>query len=271
MRQLVLPNGKEIYYIDELTALDVYREIFKENIYFKHDIEIKNGDIVFDVGANIGLFSLYIADLVSDLNIYAFEPVEPIFKILKANVADLSCNITTYNIGLSKKDETIEFFYYPKVSADSAAVQFDWDYKVEKYVENYKEAVCKNIPIARIVPKFLRKRVVRAGLKRMYQSEKIQCRLRSLSDIIREEKIEQIDFLKIDAENFEKQVIAGIEDDHWNLINQIAMEVHEHIKSGKNLLNKFIKLLENKSFNVKVGEEDIFAKLGVYMLYATKN
>ena len=90
MNKLTLPNGEEIFYIDKLTALYVYNEIFVENEYLRHGIEIKNGDIIFDVGANIGLFTLFIAKQAKDLKIFTFEPVAIIFQILKANVAGIT-------------------------------------------------------------------------------------------------------------------------------------------------------------------------------------
>jgi hypothetical protein len=141
----------------------------------------------------------------------------------------------------------------------------------EIFIENYKEAVCKDHPMARFIPKFLRKRVVRAGLKKIYDSEKIVCKLRPLSDIIQENSIERVNLLKIDAENYERQVLAGILDNDWKFIKQISMEVHEHIKGGENLLNEIIELLESKNFKVKIGEEDLSARLGVYMVYAKKH
>jgi FkbM family methyltransferase len=270
MNKLTLPNGEDIYYIDELTALYVYNEIFVENEYLRNGIGVKEGDVIFDVGANIGLFTLFIAKQAPNLKIYTFEPIEPIFKVLEANLARLPCDIKNFNIGLSNKNETIEFLYFPKVSADSTAIPFDWDLKVDLYVQNYKEAVCKDIPIARIVPKFLRKRVVRAGLKRIYQSEKVMCQLRPLSEIIKENNIDRIDLLKIDAENYEQQVLAGISDKDWEIIMQVTLEVHEHIKNGENLVNELIDLLVNKDFRVNLGEENLSTRLGVYMLYAKK-
>jgi FkbM family methyltransferase len=270
MKKLTLPNGEDIYYIDKLTALFVYNEIFVENDYLKHGIGVKKGDFVFDVGANIGLFSRFISKQAPDLKIFTFEPIKPIFQVLEANVTDISCFIKNFNIGLAEENKIIEFFYYPKVSGDSTAIPFDWDLKVNQYVQNYKEAICKDIPIARIVPKFLRKRVVNAGLRKIYQYEKVLGQVRPLSDIIKENKIERIDLIKIDAENYEKQVLAGITENDWGKIHQISMEVHEHIKGGENLLHEIIKLLENKGFETNIGEENVYTKLGVYMLYAKK-
>ncbi len=270
MNKLTLPNGEDIYYIDKLTALYVYNEIFVENEYLRNGIGVKEGDVIFDVGANIGLFTRFIANQAPDLKIFTFEPIKTIFQVLEANLAGLPCYLKNFNIGLSDKSEIIEFFYYPKVSADSTAVPFDWDLKVDQYVQNYREAVCKDIPIARIVPKFLRKRVVRAGLKKIYESEKVLCQLKPLSKIMKDLNIDRIDLLKIDAENYEKQVLAGISDKNWELIRQISMEVHEHIKGGENLLKEIIELLENKDFEVKLGEENLSTRLGVYMVYAKK-
>lgn len=270
MKQLTLPNGEEIYYLDKLTALYVYNEIYEENEYLDYGIEIKDGDTVLDVGANIGLFTRYVASKASDLTIHAFEPVPPIFEVLKGNAEQLGKKVKLHNVGLGHKEHEIEFNYYPKVSADSAAVPFIWDLKVQQYYDNYKEIVCKDIPIARLVPKFLRKRVINAFLKRMYDPEKVTCKIQRLSDIIADEGIEQIDMMKIDAENYEKQVLAGIDEKDWDKIKQISMEVHEHIEGGENLVEEITKLFESKGFLVKLKENDPRTKMGVFMMYATK-
>ena len=271
MKKLKLPNGEEIYYIDKLTALDVYEEINEENDYLPHGISVKDGDVIFDVGANIGLFSRFIAQQANGLQIFTFEPVPAIFKVLEANLSEIPADIKNYNIGLGEKSERIEINFYPRVSADSAIVPFNFDFKVQQYLENYKEVVCQNMPIARIVPKFLRKRVVKSSLRMLYKSEKVSCQIRTLSEIIQENKIERIDYLKVDAENYEKQVLAGIMDEDWEKIQQVAMEVHEHIEGGENLLEEINELLKKKGFKVTLDRESRFSNMGVHMLYAKKN
>lgn len=270
MKQLALPNGEEIYYLDKLTALYVYNEIYEENEYLDYGIEIKDGDTLLDVGANIGIFTRYIASKVSDLTIHAFEPVPAIFEVLNGNTEHLGEKVKIHNIGLGDKEHEIEFNYYPKVSADSTAVPFIWDLKVQQYYDNYKEIVCKDMPIARLVPRFLRKRVINAFLKRMYDPEKVSCKIRPLSVIIADEGIEQIDLMKIDAENYERQVLAGIDDKDWDKIKQISMEVHEHIEGGENLVEEITELFENKGFRVRIKENDPRTKMGVYMMYAKR-
>ena len=98
-----------------------------------------------------------------------------------------------------EKEGILEFNYYPNCSADSTATPFDWDFKINKYLENYKERVCENMAIAKIVPKFLRKKVVTAALKRIYNPQKVECKIRTLSDIIKENNIQIIGELPFDT------------------------------------------------------------------------
>ncbi|MBD3213105.1 MAG: FkbM family methyltransferase [Candidatus Lokiarchaeota archaeon] len=270
MKEICLPNGTTIYCIDELTALYVYDEIFVEKEYLKRGIEISNNDVIVDVGANIGLFSLFALTQALGLSIYAFEPIPQIFEVLEANLKPLESKIMLFNLGLGEEEKEIKFNYYPKVSGDSTAVPFDLERKTDLYVEHYKETICQDLPIARIVPKFLRKWVVRRGLQKFYSSESISCHILPLSKIIEKYNIQKIDLLKIDAENYEKHVIAGIEEHDWPKIQQIAMEVHQHIPEGENLLKELTEFLERKGFIIDYGDETRETILDVHMLYAIK-
>ncbi len=270
MKTLVLPNGQEIHIIDKLTALYVYNEIFVDRVYLKRGISVKANDVVFDVGANTGIFSMFIAKEAPNLRIFAFEPAPQTFQALETNLKDVPATIKSFNFGLGEENKTIDFFYYPRLSGDSTPVPFDWEYKVQKYLEHYEEAICQDVPSARHVPHFLRKRVVETGLKRVYKPQKITCQIRTLSDVIAENRVEKINMLKIDAENYEKQVLAGIKDEDWEKIDQIAMEVHTHIKGGEDLLNEMIDLLRNKNFKIDLGDKSRETIMGVYMLYAKK-
>ena len=270
MKTLTLPNGEILSYIDKLTALDVYDEIYVKNEYLQYNIRVKDGDVIFDVGANIGLFSRYITTKAKNLQIYAFEPVPIIYDVLEENLKNLPAEIIKYNVGLAEKEEITEIHYYPKVSADSAITEFDWDLKVEQYFQNYNETIVKWMPISKIIPKFMRRSVIRKGLKNLYKSKLVKCKLRTISDIIQENNVKTINLMKIDAENYEFQVLAGINQTDWDKIQQISMEVHEHIEGGNNLLNKLSNLLEEKGFSVKKEEESRFSMMGVYMLYAKR-
>jgi len=54
-----LPNHLEIVHFNKNETDVLYREIFEDQTYLKHRITIIDGDCIFDVGANIGLFTLF--------------------------------------------------------------------------------------------------------------------------------------------------------------------------------------------------------------------
>jgi len=49
-----LPNGWSVPAQSQVEALFIYKEIVEEQCYLQHGIQIKDQDIVMDVGANIG-------------------------------------------------------------------------------------------------------------------------------------------------------------------------------------------------------------------------
>ncbi len=269
MNQLTLPNGKPLFYLDKLTALDSYREIYEDDEYFQFGLHIPKDAIVFDVGANIGNFSRYIAEHHPSAHVYAFEPVPQIFEVLSANLEEYPDQVTGFNVGLAEEAGKVTINYYPRVSADSSILPFTWDEKVAHYSANWEEFT-SGYKIAKIVPKRWRPFFVKRVLKYMYKPVPTQCSLRTLSAIISEQDLPKIDFLKIDAENYEEHVIAGIMDDHWPLIQQVAMEVHQHIAGGGNLVAKFTALLETKGFSVQRGSEYGTTGSNVFMLYAKR-
>ena len=63
-QRMLLPNGKEISVINKDEVAFLYKEIFEDKSYLQHGIDLKPGDTVLDVGANIGLFSLFAATMV---------------------------------------------------------------------------------------------------------------------------------------------------------------------------------------------------------------
>ena len=58
------------------------------------------------------------------------------------------------------------------------------------------------------------------------QTETRTAPVRALSSVIREPGITSVDYLKIDVEGGEVSVLGGIEEMHWPLIEQIAVEAH---------------------------------------------
>ena len=77
MPVLTLPNGMVAETRNGAEAAFLYHEIFERGAYLQHGLAVRDGDCVFDVGANVGLFSASLADRYRDLRLVAFEPVAP--------------------------------------------------------------------------------------------------------------------------------------------------------------------------------------------------
>ena len=67
-----LPNGLLIAHRNRSETDFLYRELFEEESYFKHGIKLPAAPIVFDVGANIGLFGLAVAMARPAARLFAF-------------------------------------------------------------------------------------------------------------------------------------------------------------------------------------------------------
>lgn len=77
---------------------------------------------VYDVGANIGWYSLNIARGLPSAQIYAFEPVPNTFALLTQNIARNGLtNIQPFNHGFSDEEQTLEFFFYKEGSGNASS------------------------------------------------------------------------------------------------------------------------------------------------------
>lgn len=83
----------------ESSAVGAYYEIFKEKDYIRGGVEIKQGDIVVDIGANVGIFERY-ANMHGALKVCCYEPELYNFQCLKKNAVATS---VLYNVALSDK------------------------------------------------------------------------------------------------------------------------------------------------------------------------
>lgn len=78
--------------------------------------------VFFDIGANIGWYSLLFSKRFPALETHAFEPLPRTFRYLERHVELNGCrNIRLHNRGLSDKDGELEFFLNPAGSANAAS------------------------------------------------------------------------------------------------------------------------------------------------------
>ncbi len=263
MVKQTLPNGMEIYHLNKTDTDHLFNSIFVEEAYFQNGIIIKNDDIIFDIGSNIGLFTLYIASHLQKCQIYCLEPITEIFNVLELNVNRINkpgIDIKLFNQGISDKNREMDFIYYPNLPSFSGCcarkISIEDNFKYNVYQKN-KDKFHDELSLTRLTDFLSRNR---------FLFKQNRCRVETMSDIIERFLVPRIDLLKIDVEGSEFHVLEGIKDEHYNSINQIVAEIHDVTNDStevKNLLDN----LKDKGYDVIMAP---CSYLFNYYLYARK-
>lgn len=176
--------------------------------------KLKNHNIIlFDVGANVGDYTDLLIELFQniDFHIYSFEPALEAYKILSDKFKQDS-RVKTYNIGFGSTEQKLNL-YQPWDCATGASLS--------------KEAVS-----------------LTAGQQFTLSSQEVS--IRNFSNFCQEENITYIDFLKIDVEGYELEILQGaLPFLEKNIVNFIQLELgptaipnHVFFKDYWNILNK---------------------------------
>jgi 31-O-methyltransferase len=254
MRRLNLPGGLEVFSLNADETRFVHGEVFGSRCYLQHGIELRDGDCVFDVGANIGMASIFFSKERRAIRIFAFEPSPAAYQCLKANLelhGELQSDARTFECGLSRAPGTAEFTFYPGNSVMSG---FHAD--LEKDRAATKTFMVNSGFAPRHADLFL-------GYK--FKKETFPCRLRTLSEIVDEERVTRIDLLKVDVEKSERDVLAGIREEHWSLIRQVVVEVHDE----HGALDEVQEILAKHGFDATTEQDPQLKGTTIFTVFAT--
>ncbi len=112
----------DFLYKNAFPIYNIIYPIFKKR-QDKHEIAllkkyIRNGDVVLDIGANIGFYTKILSDLVGESGkVYAFEPDKKNFSYLKQNTGDLK-NVEFINKAVSDKSGEITLYQSDLLNVD---------------------------------------------------------------------------------------------------------------------------------------------------------
>lgn len=154
---------------DEYVAMNLLALLHSEGPYENTHVKIEEGDIILDVGANIGVFSLFCINK-KPKRIYAFEPQKSVIGILEKNlslnnVCDL---IEIIPLGLSDKTDRYRL-YYSNMGHVASSIAMERNFSNE-----YEEISCIE-----------------------------------LDTWVRNNNIQRIDFIKADIEGAERRMLRG--------------------------------------------------------------
>ncbi len=105
--------GNNILYLDKFDSENLsFNPNYEKDEFNLVKKQIKLGDVVIDVGANIGYFTVLFAELVGYYGrVYAFEPDPENFKILKKNIeVNKYENVVLINKAVLEKDGKLKLY-----------------------------------------------------------------------------------------------------------------------------------------------------------------
>jgi FkbM family methyltransferase len=244
---------------DMISLYALHKDIFIDHEY---DIVLKDNKenkVIFDVGANVGLFCLRANQICNNNIIYSFEPIKEIYGYLEKNSNIL--NMQNKNkfiptlIGLGEKEEEIMINYYPNMSATSTTCS-DIGNKIELNIKSplfdfhpiIKKIFLLFVPLVQLF---------------LFQKKVEKIKINTISHFIKKFNVNKIDLLKIDVECFEYIVLKGIQNYDWKKINSLIIEIESYrvgaLDNIKNLLTKNNYEIINLPISV-VGWINIYAK-----------
>ena len=259
-RTCILPNGIEIVHLNAYETDYVYKEIFEDECYLRHGVILRDGATVVDIGANIGLFSLFVMSRCQNPTIYAFEPSAVTYDLLKANCDAYGANVKAYNLGVVDRPGSAPFTYYENSSVFSGfhADEEEDGKAIQAVIRN---VLNRNLVAGDSVDEYVRE-LSSDRLRRVTH----ECSVTTVSEIIRENRIEGIDLLKIDAEKSELDVLHGINERDWQKIEQIVIEIHDRSR-----VKPIQEILAQRGYRCNIEEEKLLEDSGLLTLYATRS
>ncbi len=172
-----------------------------------------NPRLILDVGANTGEYALSAAEYCKDATVYSFEPVKSTFDVLQASI-DKSGNklITAINKGLYKANGQFHINVYPRNALASLYDIRGLDYPVVG--QEIIEVITGD-------------------------------------DFIREHKLSSIDFLKMDVEGAEMDVLEGMKEAFGRKVVRLVQFEYGYINiTTKNLLADYHEFFKGHGYIV---------------------
>lgn len=190
-----LRNGTTITAPEIRTLLSLLGEIFVDRAYEHGVVRVAPGDVVVDIGAHVGTFTIY-AMQMGARRVIAYEPLADNVRLLRANVArnirpERLMDVDIVEAAVGDREGTTALGI-GRVSVGNVVI----------------DAV-PNEPTSGVVSVYVA----------------------TLAGLMREHGLDRIDYLKIDCEGSEGVLLSATSDDDLRRIDRIAIEYHDNWSS----------------------------------------
>ena len=181
------------------------------NVWLLEDYKIKkfeihSNDVIIDIGAHIGIFTIYASQFCNNGKIYSFEPVRENYDLLLNNIKlNNSEQVKPFNLAVSNTNDDVTIY----INDDKAAHS--------------------------IFPS---------------SESSINVKSITLQNIFEENNINHCNFLKLDCEGAEYEILCNLPTKYFKKIDKIVMECH-FVDKKPELIDGLKQILAKQGFQVR--------------------
>ena len=181
-------------------------------IFLKKDYgEMPDNSTIVDLGANIGVFTVYATTTARNVTVYAYEPLEDFYNLMKENVQ------------LNRQTDSVRCFN--SAVAGEATTRTLYVKGTDFYFPTL------------------------VGKESNNGQESIEVRCTTLADIIDANQLKRIDMLKMDCEGAEYEILYPTQVRYFERIKEIRMEYH-NLDENERHLNRLKEFLRKNGYTI---------------------
>ena len=190
-------------FIDKDFSLGFCEEIFASEVYSSKTCLVSPGDVCVDIGANLGLFSLYALSKGAGSVVSVECTNGTVLRVLHKNLDRFSDRVTIVNKAIHSTNEEVDFYKYADIGMSTTNVD--------------------------ILPRY-------GNVKEQLKVEGV-----TLERFCKESGLEKIDFLKIDVEGSEYEILLNTDKEFFSSrVSKIALEYHPLPEYSKSELKSYL-------------------------------
>lgn len=255
--EAVMPDGRQLAAPHAEQAGYLWRAVCQDPYYAAGVAGLSAGDVVLDIGANIGLTTLKFVDTVPGLRVIAVEPAPATAECLRRNLARYAPGAEAVQAAVGAEPGTMTFTYYPESPANST-LYADFADTVrcgrrcmrnmgmpEEYLKVHDETLPDTFGV--------------------FSESEVD--MVTVDQLIARYQLSRVALLKIDVERAELDVLRGISEANWPRIGRVVAEVHD--QDGR--LDEVLRLLTARGLAPKAEQEPLFAGTNLHMVVATSS
>ncbi len=180
-------------------------------IFLREDYgEMPDNSVILDLGANIGVFTIYATTTASNVVVFAYEPLQDYYNLMQENLElnQRSQSVTCFNLAVAGDSTNRTLFvkgtdfFFPTLVGENSNNQ-----------------------------------------------ESVEVKCTTLAHILETNNIDRVDILKMDCEGAEYEILYPTADRYFERIKEIRMEYH-NLDQDQRRLERLKEFLTGKGYTV---------------------